>query len=521
MTEAMKWAPRSTRSHLQEYPNQVPIGNLAEHSGLSLAFDSVLHSWLTSSTKSNKKLQNSETSRFVSVLCLRSKYAGEISGLLSVLSSEEKKGLADKLVSDIWEACVQKDNEKHRGAVWRAAGYLILCSGINRKLLHAISTSHVELFTTAAMETAVEVWQWIITSRQDLELCFIQEMVGAWQTTFDKRMGLFTLDSKLASPLATYDGCKLVPEKINIMPHLIWLQLISEMVDTAKYCNRDKVEMFCMLLHRSLPMTQNAPQFTRNVMTVGCRFKFLQCGLSLLQGNIITKSIARNILRERIYYYALDYFCSEQMCPSQSRDELYEDIIILIKFWQTMRSEKKHLVASELSDYDLNPSSQNISVSKQSDNISTAGSEFGRVSNTGTGTGWYNTITIPHSTSTLSKKSGSRSKRLPFFKDSYDRDYMKKRNLILELLAAEIEFLIIWYNPLSNTEMQIPGEDSITEWRARPVKLNMWRDYTRLAWANNPALAVFLPHRQVISITFSINTEYWQCSFLEFAMQKS
>lgn len=489
----MKWAPRSTRSHLQEYPNQVPIGNLAEHSGLSLAFDSVLHSWVTNSTKSNRKLQNSGTSRFVSVLCLRSKYAGEISGLLSVLNNEDKKGLADKLVSDIWEACAEKDNGKHRGAVWRAAGYLILCSGINRKLLHAISTSHVELFTTAAMETSVEVWQWIMTSRQDLELCFIQEMVGAWQTTFDKRIGLFTLDSKLASPLAAYDGCKLVPEKINIMPHLIWLQLISEMVDTG--CNRDKVEMFCMLLHRSLPMTQNAPQFTRNVMTVGCRFKFLQCGLSLLQGNIITKSIARNILRERIYYYALDYFCSEQMCPSQTRDELYEDIIILIKFWQTMRSEKKHLVASEMSDYDLNPSSQNISVTKQSDNISISGSELGRVSNTGAGSGWYNTITIPHSTSTLSKKSSSRSKRMPFLKDSYDRDYMKKRNLILELLAAEIEFLIIWYNPLSHVEMQIPGEDSITEWRARPVKLNMWRDYTRLAWANNPVLAVFLPHR--------------------------
>lgn len=495
VNEAMKWAPRSTRSHLQEYPNQVPISVLAEHSGLALAFDSVLHSWVANATISGKKLPTSDTSRFISVLCLRSKYAGEISGLLSVLDDEEKKGLADKLVADVWDACSEKDDDKHRGAVWRAAAYLILCSGVNRKLLHAISTSQVELFTTTAMDTSVEVWQWIITSRQDLELCFIQEMVGAWQTTFDKKMGLFAPDSAVTSPLAAYEGCELVPERINVAPHLIWLQLISEMVDTAKYCNRDKVEMFCMLLHKSLPMTANPPQFNRSVMTVGCRFKFLQCGLSLLQGNIITKSIARNILRERIYYYALDYFCGIQMCPPQSRDELYEDICVLIKFWQTMRSEKKHLVASEMSDYDLYSGSQNLSVNKASDTVSIAGSDIGRASSAGPTVGWYNTITIPHSTSTISKKSSSRTKRHPFLKDAYDKDYMKKRNLILELLAAEIEFLIIWYNPLSIPEMQIPGEDQIMEWRARPVKLTFWRDYTRLAWANNPALAIFLPQR--------------------------
>lgn len=41
----------------------------------------------------------------------------------------------------------------------------------------------------------------------------------------------------------------------------------------------------------------------------------------------------------------------------------------------------------------------------------------------------------------------------------------------------------------------MPGEDQINEWRARPIKLNVWRDYTRLAWSYNPALAIFLPQR--------------------------
>lgn len=40
--EAMKWAPQATKSHLQEYINQIPSSGMRYHSGLSLAIDSVL-----------------------------------------------------------------------------------------------------------------------------------------------------------------------------------------------------------------------------------------------------------------------------------------------------------------------------------------------------------------------------------------------------------------------------------------------------------------------------------------------
>ncbi|XP_067636083.1 phosphatidylinositol 4-kinase alpha isoform X2 [Eurosta solidaginis] len=500
VNEAMKWAPRSTRSHLQEYPNQIPTPVLAHHSGLALAFDSIvssntLYPNALPSISKRPRCVNSNTPRFVSVLCLRSKYAGEISGLLSVLSEEDKAGLADRLVKDVWDACAEKSDARHRGALWRATAYLIICSDVNRKLLHAVASSQVELFTEYAVETAVECWQWVLTARQDLELCFIQEMVSAWQTTFEKKLGLFSDEIETTHPLAAYEGCKLVTKPIQIAPHLIWLQLLSEMVDTAKYCNRDKVEMFCLLLHRCLPISKTLKQ-NRQVSTVGCRFKLLQCGLSLLQGNTIPRSLARNILRERIYSNALDYFCGPPTCPNQGREQLLDDILILLKFWQTMRSEKKHLVTSEMGEYDITAvnSMQMLSVRQQNAetaSLISAGDVARSMSTGGTG-GWYNTI--PHSTSTLSKRS-NRSKRLPYQKDSYDKDYMKKRNLILELLAVELEFLITWYNPNSLPDLAIPGEEQVNEWRARPSKPNMWRDYARLAWAYNPALAVFLPLR--------------------------
>ncbi|XP_055374781.1 phosphatidylinositol 4-kinase alpha [Condylostylus longicornis] len=498
VNEAMKWAPKSTKSHLQEYTNIIPITVLSRHSGLALAFDSVVSSsnYPSNALPSTNKRPNcvtSDTPRFVAVLCMRSKYAGEIAGQLSVLSEEEKCGLADRLVKDVLTACADKNDTKHRGALWRATAYLIYSQGINRKLLHAVATSQVELFTQSAMETAVDCWQWVLTARQDLELCFIQEMISAWQTTFDKKLGIFSEEEEVTSPLAAYEGCNLVPKPVIVAPHSIWLQLLSEMVDTAKYCNRDKVELFCLLLHRCLPIAKASKQ-VRSVNAVGCRFKLLQCGLSLLQGNTIPKSLARNILRERIYSNALDYFCGPQTCPSKPKEELLDDIIILLKFWQTMRSEKKHLVASEVGEYtnDVNPTSQMLSVKQNPETASIISTgELTRSTSSYAG-GWYNTI--PHSTSTLSKRS-NRSKRLPFQKDAYDKDYMKKRNLILELLAVEIEFLITWYNPNGSQDLLITGEDQINEWRARPIKVNVWKDYTRLAWSYNPALAIFLPQR--------------------------
>lgn len=144
INEAMKWAPKSTRSHLQEYPNQLSASTLSSHSGLALAFDAVLQScgpsFATALLPMNKRPQcvNSDTPRFVMVICLRSKYAGEISGFLSVLDDGEKHGLSDRLIREVWDVCREKIDTRYRGALGRATAYLIICSGHNRKLLHAV-----------------------------------------------------------------------------------------------------------------------------------------------------------------------------------------------------------------------------------------------------------------------------------------------------------------------------------------------------------------------------------------------
>nr|CAD7405817.1 unnamed protein product [Timema poppensis] len=495
--EAMKWAPHATRSHLQDYLNQIPSSGLWHHSGLALAMESVLQytglniqSSPLSSSMLNKRPRcvKSDSSRFVSSLSLRSRYAGEIGGLLvDVTGDDGRLKLIQHLIHSVWQACKQRSNAAHRGALWRATAMLISTPGIQRNLLHVVAWSQVELFTEVAMTTAVECWQWLVTARPDLELRFLQEMFGAWQCSIDKKLGLFSEEEEEVSPLAAYEGCKLEPQPPFVAPHNIWIQFLSELVETAKYCSQEKVEMLAMLLHRSLPMTVGTRDNhqNRHITAVGTRFRLLACGLSLLQGDILPRSLSKNVLRERIYCNCLDYFCCAPRCPTLRGAELREDILVLVRFWQTMHSDKKYLKASIVGDFDLY--GQSSSFSSIHTDLRASG-DFARPV-----TGWINTVPLSSSSTTLSKKS-TRSKRIANV-DIFVKDYIKKRNLILELLAVEIEFLVIWHNPMVRIELQVPGEDNIAAWRVKTVTERVWRDHARLAWEISPALAVFLPAR--------------------------
>lgn len=59
--------------------------------------------------------------------------------------------------------------------------------------MHVVAWSQVMLFTTKAMRTAVECWQWLTTSRPDLELQFLQEMFAAWQVCIKININLFII----------------------------------------------------------------------------------------------------------------------------------------------------------------------------------------------------------------------------------------------------------------------------------------------------------------------------------------
>nr|CAH7716979.1 unnamed protein product [Callosobruchus chinensis] len=353
--EAMKWAPHWTRSHLMEYVNQVPASDW-HHSGLSMAIESLVQ-WGPQNSFSSPlsivmlekrpKCVKSDTCRVLTTSTMRNKYIGEVIGMQNVY--EDKSKLAELLMQRVWHACKERSDALHKDSLWQATALLISMKEQNRNLLHCIAWSQVELFTIDAMRTAVDCWQWLITSRPELEVRFLQEMVSAWKCTVQKKLGLFSVSVLQCNPLAAYEGCSLSPDPPFVKPHAIWVQFISELVETIKYSSYEKVEMLASLIHHSLAMSVGAepPPMTRHVAAIGVRFKLLTCGLSLLQGDILPKCLAKNVLRERIYCCCLDYFCKPVACPTQDMNDLREDITILVRFWQTLHFDKKYLKASD------------------------------------------------------------------------------------------------------------------------------------------------------------------------------
>ncbi|XP_048482102.1 phosphatidylinositol 4-kinase alpha [Plutella xylostella] len=518
--EAMKWAPQSTRSHLQEYLNQVPNSTLWHHCGLALATGALLGAaglnrlsapLPRSALDKRPPCVTQDSAALLAVVSQRSRYAGEVAGAVSAEGGGEAAlwRVGARHLQALRDAASTGSETAHRAALWRATALLVHARqhhahALARRTLHALAWSQVEVFTEDAMTTAVECWQWLTTARPDLELRLLQEIFAAWQCTVDRKMGLFAVKEPDTNPLAVDEDVKLEPAPPFVAPHAVWVRYLCEVAETAKYNSQEKVEMLAMLLHRCLPITvgDKRDHINRHVDAVGVRFRLLSCGLSLLQGDILPRSLARNILRERVYSACLDYFCRGLQCPSRTSGVLREDIISLIKFWQLMHSDKKYLKTSDVgAEFDLMPPSSRQSVytsMSPTDNRSSVNSSDIGSRHT---TGWINTV--PLSTTTLGSGAGSiagkRSNRSvkPTSKpqDTFVKEYVRKRNLILELMAVEIEFLVTWHNPHARPEHLVPGEDNIATWRGKPSTERAWRDHTKLAWDISPVLAVFLPER--------------------------
>nr|XP_058953334.1 phosphatidylinositol 4-kinase alpha-like [Pocillopora verrucosa] len=507
--EALKWAPETTRSLLQDYIME--LGNASQggihHTGLSLATENVLQfAGLNPSSvavshvflEKRPKCVKQDTSQVVSGLTLRSRYLGEISGIRELLTSQTSK---NKDVNETLSAMLNKQLEEAKSgkedafvaAMFRASAFLVTSQAVDRQLLHNLCWCPADLFTELSMSTAVSCWEWIMGARQDLELPMLSKISAAWQWTVCRRIGLFAADQLTESPLAAFSDNRSPPTPPNVAPHDIWIKFLVRRFEVIKYYSRDQVEIFVTMLQRCLPLSVQRKNFvSRHIAALRARFRLLHLGLSILQGDFLSNSVMKNVLRERIYCNALDYFSVEPMWPVSKDVELREDIQVLIKFWQAMLSDKKYM------KYFM------VAAPVDTSQLLTHGSSTGSQYTSGSsgigpflqGNRWMNTI--PLSSSLSSRRSateGSTGKEATGGQHVL-KDYLKRRNLILALIRREIERLSTWHNSMARPELNFTGMESLVNWANQTVFTErIWRDLVRLAWHISPDIAVFLPAR--------------------------
>lgn len=255
LAEAIKWAPDSTRARLQEYTHRQ--SGLNHHAGMALLTES-LHKFASLNCQCSPLAKTTldklpscvkcDSPRFIAALGNRNRYSGQVAGMMSCLSTqgpakEVEDKLARQLMEDMTNSCRSKDEAAHCRALWCIASLLIRVEGVSRQLLHAIAWCPLELFTTDVVSAAVECWQWIISSRPDLEFCFLQEMSAAWQFAFEKRMGIFAVEDEnsVVNPLAVNEGAILKPDAPLVEPHDLWIRFLIERIEISKHCSQDQV----------------------------------------------------------------------------------------------------------------------------------------------------------------------------------------------------------------------------------------------------------------------------------------
>ncbi|EDO42545.1 predicted protein [Nematostella vectensis] len=504
LKEAIKWAPEATLSLLQDYLlkfEHVSVG-MTHHTGLALAMENIVQfaglnprSMCLSNAALDKRPScvKKGLDQVPSGLTIRSRYQGEIVGMMAMVEAQSKdvRDVSTKLcrvLNKQLQDSVTVAGEAYVSAMFKASAFLVTTKDVDKQLMHDVCWCPAQIFTKESMATAVACWEWILGARKDVELQMMREISCAWQWTVCRRVGLFSRDTDPESPLASFDDNS-PPKAPDVAPHDIWIRFLAQRFEMVKYYSTDQVQIIMTLVQRSLPLSVSRDNFmSRHVAAVRPRFRLLSLGMAVLQGDFLGNSVAKNVLRERVYCNALDYFSIKPMWPVTDSTELRVDVTVLVKFWQAILADKKYMKHFMMSPVDSYP----LGAQSSGSNYSSSHTDLGPYLQ---GNRWMNTIPLSSNVSSRRSTSASNERDSPGNQHTV-RDYLKRRNLILALVRREVERLSTWHNSLAQPEMSFEGETSMTNWANQTLFTERnWRDLVRLAWLISPGIAVHLPTR--------------------------
>ncbi|CAF0782495.1 unnamed protein product [Brachionus calyciflorus] len=570
LQQALEFAPTTTKSHVQNYMLQLQLNgeDIYNHSGISMVLECVMkYSKLrsdasaldTASLGRRPDCVKKDFQNFIGQMNEKYTYVGLVQGICKSLTEQE---IVKNLRSEMKTYSREKSEKKLKETMLKSAAFLILIKinsleggnfNFERQILHEISISCCLLFTKQIIQVAIDCWSWIISSRPDIEQLVIEEMLNAWQMSSDCRLGMFHMAINEPNPLAKEEKDILKPlPPPGIEAHRVWIKYLQERFEIAKYKSDFEIELFYNLMHKTLAFScekLNDSALNRHISCVGLRFRYLIIAISIVQLTNLPNCISKWILRERIYYAALEYFAQPTGIPCQNNNDLREDIKYVLEFWNKIVAEKKYLKDEHFLPGSNNGGS-NGSRGGTPDAMSLTGIEpmnpnpvlgqsvtYNSVSgipneNSTSPVGMYlepnaATSTLPRTESFFSNKNTlTTAKRnttgmslaLPNqtaaaskynlaqidnnLQQLYQQiiiklfvDFTKKRNLLLYLLSHELDHLYTYHNPFNSPNLSFERIDTAIAHLKVTSPEKQWIDNIKVTWSVNPALTINLPNR--------------------------
>lgn len=531
LKEALQWAPASTHSNLLEYVSK--FGSERD-AAMQLAIDATSE-------------KNGKSGSYMTSLYKRSNYLGQVKGMLATTLSGDidqvtaENSLIDRLEKDFQRACKSgKDNEMEQAVLLLTALFVSL-RNVNERILTLLVRTPLHNFTESTISLCTMAWNWLLSARPEAHSLFLHEQARAFADSCRFGLGLFekeNVDMSL-SPL-----CRQVerpPPSANFRPHREWIEFIGERCDVASYSSREQLDVLEMMFSQTLSAkigtghlhgtisTSNggslsAPtrkecinQITRGIEAVGVRFRLLSCVLGMIQQDACLARPTNVLIRQRVYSCAFHYFTLAPQGPTQAEDALREDIRLMCKFFQNLKSDKYYMVKETLAKSD-----KNLVLTSTMSHMQTAfeksllvGNGAGVTTGTPTATlmlppttNYANTLTLSSqkamAAATASMRSGKTIEaKLSNEEDRRIRTWMKQRHMLMILVANEIERLSAWLHPLALAQEDCTSEaeqfmkTTIMEIQlpAENKKKFSWREAAELSWHISPELAIQLPSR--------------------------
>ncbi|CAO2398546.1 PhosphoInositide Four Kinase (PI-4 Kinase) [Caenorhabditis elegans] len=529
LKEALRWAPASTHSNLLEYVSK--FGSERD-AAMQLAIDATSEG-------------SGKSGSYLTSLYKRSNYLGQVKGMLATTLSGDidqvtaENQLIDRLEKDFQRACKSgKDMEMEQAVLLLTALFVSLRS-LNERILSLLVRTPLLNFTESTVSLCTMAWNWLLSARPEAHSLFLHEQARAFADSSRFGLGLFEKEVVGGSPLC--QKLERPPPSANFRPHREWIEFIGERCDVASYSSREQLDVLEMMFSQTLsahigtghlhgstacsnPASLAGPsrketinQVTRGIEAVGVRFRLLSCVLGMVQQDACLLRPTNVLIRQRVYSCAFHYFTIAPQGPTQPEERLREDIRLLTRFFEHLKNDKHYMQKEALAKTD-----KNLVMSSTMSQMQTNFEKSLLISGTpvtataaGTpntslmlppSTNYANTLTLSSQKSMAATSASIRSgksieTKLSIEEDRRIKTWMKQRNMLMLLVANEIERLSAWLHPLAlaQEDCALDSEEflrgAFTQAKATGGEKNIWREQAQLAWDISPELAIQLPSR--------------------------